>query len=179
MFKSSFLRASIAALTTLGLMLTTPQVQAASQPAQKLIVQTTDAKVLDIGLKEHGVFQGRVVDHTGTPVRGADVVIRQGQKEIAKLSTDQHGQFAVKGLKGGVYEVASGKTVGVYRVWQEAAAPPAAKEQALLILGQNGERGQFGGAGGGVILLAAVALTALVIAIIALNEPDDDCPESD
>jgi hypothetical protein len=178
MFKSSLLRASIVALTTLGLMVSTPHVQAASQPAHKLVVQTTDAKVLDIGLKENGLFQGRVVDHTGTPVRGAEVVVRQGQKEIAKLSTDQHGQFAVKGLKGGVYEVATGKTVGVYRVWQEAAAPPTAKEQALLILGQNGERGQFGGIGGGVLLLAAVAIAALVVALIALDQANDCCPES-
>ena len=178
MLKSRFLRASTAALTTLGLMFSAPHVQAASQPGQKLIVQTTDAKVIDIGLKEQGLFQGRVVDHAGTPVQGAEVIVRQGQKEVAKLSTDEHGQFAVKGLKGGVYEVGSGKTIGAFRVWHEASAPPAAKEQALIILGQNGERGAIGGMGGGVLLLTAVALTALVLAIIALDEANDDCPES-
>jgi hypothetical protein len=178
MIKSSFLRASVAALTTLGLMLATPHVQAATQPSQKVQVQVTDAKVLDISLRQHGAFQGRVVDHTGAAVNGAEVVIRQGQKEIAKTVTNEHGQFAVAGLKGGVYEVASGKTVGTYRVWQEAAAPPSAKEQALLVLGQNGERGQFGALGGGVLLLTAVAIAALVISIIALDEANDE-PESD
>jgi uncharacterized protein with FMN-binding domain len=177
MFKSSLLRSSIAALTTLGLLLSVPHVQAASQPARQLTVQHTDAKMLDIGLKE-GRFQGRVVDHAGSPVANAPVVIRQGEKEVAKTTTNQHGQFAVTGLKGGVYEVSSGKTVGIYRVWQETATPPAAKEQALLILGQNGERGQFGSMGGGVVLLAAISIAALVIALIALNEALDDEPES-
>jgi hypothetical protein len=172
MFKSSFLRASIAALTTLGLMLATPHVQAASQPAGKLQVQMTDAKVLDIGLHQ-GAFEGRVVDHTGAAVKSAEVVVRQGQKEIAKTVTNEHGQFAVAGLKGGVYEVASGKTVGAYRVWQEAAAPPSAKEQALLVLGQNGERGQFGAMGGGVLLLTGIAIAALIVGIIALDKAND------
>jgi len=177
MLKSSLLRGAIAVLTTFGLMISTPHVRAATQPAQKLTVQHTDAKVLDIGLKD-GSFQGRVVDHTGTPVANAAVVIRQGNKEIAKSKTDQHGQFAVTGLKGGVYEVASGKTTGVYRVWQETVAPPAAKEQALLVLGQNGERGQFGSIGGGTLLIAAVAIAALVVAIIALDEAEEAESES-
>jgi hypothetical protein len=180
MQKFSLFRASIAALTTLGLMLSCPQVQAAPQTARPLVVQTTDAKILDIGLKTSGTFQGRVVDHTGTPVANAAVVIRQGEKTVAKVQTDAQGRFAVAGLKGGVYEVASGKTVGMYRVWQESAAPPAAKEQALLVLGQNGERGQFGSLGGGTLLLAAVVVAALIVGIIALSDDDDeeDEPES-
>jgi len=172
MVKSSLLRASVAALTTLGLMLSAPHVQAATQPARQYTVQQTDAKLLDIGLKE-GQFHGRVVDHAGSPAANAPVVIRQGDKEIAKTTTDQNGRFTVTGLKGGVYEVASGKTVGAYRVWQGEATPPAAKEQALLILGQNGERGQFGAIGGGVILLTAVSIAALVISLVALDEAND------
>ena len=92
MLKSRFLRASTAALTTLGLMFSAPHVQAASQPGQKLIVQTTDAKVIDIGLKEQGLFQGRVVDHAGTPVQGEDPV---------RLLLDEHGGVPGQGRRGG------------------------------------------------------------------------------
>ena len=178
MLKVSLWRASVAALTTVGLLLSAPHIQAASQqPAQKLTVQHTDAKVLDIGLKD-GALKGRVVDHSGAPAGNTTVVVRQGDKEVAKTTTDAQGQFTVAGLKGGVYEVASGKTVGAYRVWQESAAPPAAKEQALLVLGQNGERGQFGAIGGGVLLIGAIAIAALVVAIVALDRANDE-PESD
>jgi hypothetical protein len=173
MWKSTLLRASITALTTLGLMISTPHVQAATQPAQPLKVRVTDAKIFDIALKEQGTLQGRVVDHAGNPAPHAEVVIRQGEQVVAKTVTDRQGRFIAAGLKGGVYEVASGKTVGMYRAWQGNAAPPAAMEQALLVLGQNGERGQFGAMGGGMLLLTTVIIASLVVGIVSLDKIND------
>jgi len=168
---TSLAQGAAVALATLGLMFPAPSLQAA-QGAQKMTVQTTNAAILDIGL-EQGVFAGRVVDHTGTPAKNAEVTVRQGSHEVAKTTTDANGRFAVKGLRGGVYEVASGKTVGTYRVWQSEVAPPAAKEHALLILGENGARGQFGGGGGGVIIIAAAVIASLIISAIALDRIND------
>ncbi|MDZ4687945.1 MAG: carboxypeptidase-like regulatory domain-containing protein [Planctomycetaceae bacterium] len=173
----SLFKRAVIALAAIGMMLPAPQLQAATAPAK---IVRTDASVLDIGLKSDGVFAGRVVDHTGTPSAKTEVTIRQGQQVVAKATTDVEGRFAVKGLKGGVYEVASGKTVGTYRVWNETVAPPAAKEQALLVLGENGTRGKFGGMGGGEVLLAGLVLATLVVSLITLDEvnnsDDDDGP---
>lgn len=158
------------ALATLGLMLPAPAVQAAAKDSQKITqIQTVNAAVLDISLQSEGQFAGRVVDHAGSPAANADVVIRQGSKEITRVSTDSSGRFEVDGLRGGVYEVASGKTVGTYRVWQNDVAPPAAKEQALLVLGENGTRGGFGSIGGGLMLLTAGVLASVIIGAIALD----------
>lgn len=170
----NLVRGAAVALATLGLMLPAPQVQAASGKA--LNVKTVDASMLDIGLQADGAFAGRVVDHTGTAANHAEVIVRQGSKEVARTTTDAQGRFAVKGLRGGVYEVASGKTVGTYRVWQSEVAPPAAKEQALLILGENGARGQFGGLGGGMIFVVTAVIATVIISAISLdriNEVDD------
>ncbi|HUQ69334.1 MAG TPA: carboxypeptidase-like regulatory domain-containing protein [Planctomycetaceae bacterium] len=168
----SLFKRAVIALAAIGMMLPAPQVQAATAAPAKVI--RTDATVLDIGLKSDGVFAGRVVDHTGTPSAKTEVTIRQGQQVVAKATTDAEGRFAVKGLKGGVYEVASGATVGTYRVWNETMAPPAAKEQVLLVLGQNGARGQCCGVGGGEILIAGLVLATLVVSIITLDKVEDD-----
>jgi hypothetical protein len=176
MTQMSLLKNAVIALAAIGVVAPAPMVRAATAPAAKVV--RTDASVLDIGLTKDGVFAGRVVDHTGTPVDKADVAIRQGQVVVAHATTDSQGRFAVKGIKGGVYEVASGQTVGTYRVWNETVAPPAAKEQALLVLGQNGTRGGFGAMGGGSILLAAAVVAALVVGIIAIDEANDDDDDS-
>lgn len=167
----SLVQGAAVALATLGLMIPAPSLQAA-QGSQKVAVQSTNASILDIGL-EQGVFAGRVVDHTGTPAKNAEVVVRQGSHEVAKTTTDANGRFAVKGLRGGVYEIASGKTVGTYRVWQSEVAPPAAKEQALLVLGENGTRGQFGAMGGGTVIIAAAVIASLIISAITLDRVND------
>ncbi len=175
----NFVQGAAVALASLGLMLPVPSVTAA--PAQKTQVQTTNASILDIGLQSEGAFAGRVVDHTGTPAKNAEVIVRQGTREISRTHTDDQGRFAVDGLRGGVYEVASGKTVGTYRVWQNDVAPPSAKEQALLILGENGTRGQFGAAGGGMVIIAAAVIASLIISAITLdrvNTIDDKLPTS-
>ncbi len=166
----NLVKGAAVALATLGLMLPAPQVQAAS--SQPMKVRVVDASVLDIGMQD-GVFAGRVVDHTGTVAKNAEVVVRQGSKEVARATTDESGRFAVEGLRGGVYEVASGKTVGNYRVWDAEMAPPSANEQALLVLGENGTRGQFGALGGGGILLTAAVIAGLIISIISLDRIND------
>lgn len=172
MTQMSFFKHAVIALAAIGVAVPAHTVQAAVAAPAKII--QTDASVLDIGLKQDGVFAGRVVDHTGTPAAKSEVTIRQGQQVVAKTTTDSEGRFAVKGIKGGVYEVASGTTVGTYRVWNETVAPPAAKEQALLVLGQNGTRGKYGAMGGGTILLAGAVIAALVVGIIAIDEANDD-----
>ena len=158
------------ALAALGTVMPTTQVQAASNT---LKVVRTDATVLDIGMKQDGVFTGRVVDHTGAPARGAEVVVRQGDKVVTTVKTDDHGTFAVSGLRGGLYDVSSGKTSGQFRVWTESAAPSAAKQTPRIVLGEKATRGANGGIGGGELLLLAGVLTAVIISAITLSQVND------
>lgn len=169
----TLLKGAAVALAALGLVLPSPLVQAAEQPLtadQPLKIVRTDATVLDIGLSAEGTLAGRVVDHTGTPAAGAEVVIRQGQTQVAKTTTNDRGAFAVAGLRGGLYEVGSGQTTGTYRLWTRSAAPDSAKETVLLVLGENGSRGNAGALGAGTLLLAAGIIATVIISAITLSQ---------
>lgn len=165
----SLVRAAAVALATLGMMI--PNAPAMAAGSSRVQVKTVDAKIFDIALSHGGTFKGRVVDHTGAAMEGAAVTVKQNNKEVARSITDKNGTFAVGNLKTGVYSIASGATEGTYRVWSEKAAPPSAKEQGLLVMGENGARGQFGcGDGAGVYIVGAIAVAALIVGIIALDE---------
>lgn len=161
-----FIRGAIVALAAVGVVF--PQLPAIaagprSAPPVKMLAAGT---ILDVGLAQGGTFTGRVVDHTGAAMEGAQVVIKQGKTEVTRTVTDKQGTFVASNLKGGVYTVASGATEGVYRVWSESTAPPSAKGQALLVLGQNGARGQSGLFNGD--LNTVLLVTTLVVASGAL-----------
>lgn len=168
----NWLKGAAVTLAALGTMLPAPQLDAAENKAP-LKIERTNAAVLDVTMSAEGVFAGRVVDHTGTPSAGAAVVITQAGKEVAKTTCNERGAFAVSGLRSGVYEVASGKTSGSFRVWTEAAAPEVSKEQALLILGENGTRGGSGTFGGGTMLLGAAVVATVIVSAIALGKIND------
>jgi Carboxypeptidase regulatory-like domain len=171
------IRGAAVALATLGIVLPNAPAMAAGQNSTaRPSVRMVDAKVFDIALSKDGTLAGRVVDHTGVALEGAQVTVKQRNKEVATSITDKSGSFAVGNLKSGVYTVSSGATSGTYRTWTEKSAPPSAKPQALLVTGQNGARGQFGCCdpccdGGGLILLATgaailgVGIAALVIGV--------------
>lgn len=155
-----FVQGAMVALAAVGVVCPQLPVMAAGQ---KATVKTVAANtILDIGLAQGGTLTGRVVDQSGVALEGAEVVVKQGKTEVTRTITDKQGTFVAKDLKGGVYTVASGSTEGTYRTWSEKTAPPAAHDQALLVVGKNGARGQcgscdsggFGGFGGvGSILL--------------------------
>ena len=162
-----------------GIVLPQYQVFANEQKAPPFRVKLLKPNsILDAKLDKDGAFSGRTIQHDGTPVVGAIVVIRHGQTDVGQAVTDDQGNFSVKNLKSGVYEVSSGATTGSYRFWTEGTAPPSAKPYGLLVLGQNGARGQYGltetifGSNLGLILLVtttALSAAALAVAVDAHN----------
>jgi hypothetical protein len=176
-----FVRGALVALAALGVVFPQLPAIAAGTKTAKPTIRTVSAQtVLDIGLKQGGTFTGRVVDHTGAALEGAEVVIKQGKTEVARTVTNKQGTFVATNMKGGVYTVASGATEGAYRVWTEKTAPPSAGEQVLIVAGQNGARGQIGcmDCGGACCLLAAGgAILGLTALIIAINNGGDTGPE--
>ena len=61
----------------------------------------------------------------------------------------------------------------MFRVWTEKTAPPSAKEHALLVMGDNGARGQFGAVDPTLVLLTAGVIAAVVLSAIAVSEIND------
>ena len=168
------IQGAAAGLATLGMVL--PHGSALAD-APRVEIRTGKAQAVTspphIALTAGGTLSGRVVDHTGKVIEGAQVTLRQGKKELAKTLSNKEGLYSFKGLKGGVYHVSSGNTDGVFNVWTEKSAPPAAKEHALLIMGENGARGQFGGADPVLIVLTAGVIAAVVLSAITLSKVND------
>lgn len=173
----NILKGAAVGLATLGILLPPMRVLAEepNQPSRPTVRYAPANSILDVRLGKDGSFTGRTVNHEGIPVVGAKVVVKQGKVDLGQTVTDQQGNFAFKNLKSGVYEVGSGATVGTYRIWSEKTAPPGAKPHSLLVLGENGARGQYGltetivGQNLGLILLVSTTGLALAGTLVALH----------
>ena len=64
----------------------------------------------------------------------------------------------------------TGQTAGAYRLWTRTAAPESAKESALLVLGENGARGNAGAFGAGTLLMAAGIIATIIISAVTLDQ---------
>jgi hypothetical protein len=163
-------RAAAASLAVIGVLC--PQLPAFAQsgasPAP--VVAKADARLAADVVMQDGAFAGRVVDRQGTPQKGRDVIVKQGDKEIARAKTDDKGVFSVRHLRPGTYTATAENTVGNFRVWSEKTAPPVAKGHALLVLGENGARGQFGAVDPTLVLLTAGVIAAVIISAITLDK---------
>lgn len=168
--KSMNLKMTAAVLSCLG-MLVSPVAAATPGVAPR-----------DIALHQGGVLVGQIVDAKGVSIAKAQVSLFSAGKEVARTQSDSTGNFAVKGLKGGVYQVASENNQGVYRLWSAQTAPPSAQRGMMLVsdtdiaLGQGGQAGPFRGVANWVsqhpIMTAGVIATAIAIPI-ALDDDDD------
>ena len=165
-----FMKGAAVCLATLGIVLPQAPALADNSPARPAVKVQKGTSLPDVSLAADGTFSGRVVDHTGKILEGAQVTLRQDKKEIATTVTNKEGVYSFKNLKGGLYEVSSGNTGGIFRVWSEKAAPPSAKGHALLVMGENGARGQFGCCDPCLIILTAAVIAAVVLSAITLDK---------
>lgn len=99
-------------------------------------------QVSDVALRDGGILVGQVVDKNGAPQANAEVLVVQNGKAVAVDRTDKNGQFSAKGLRGGVYHIATKNANGIYRAWAPRTAPPVAKQGVTLISGEMVLRGQ-------------------------------------
>ena len=118
----------------------------------------------DVALREGGILVGQVLNSEGTGLAGIQVSVLRGGKDSVTTTTGADGRFVVKGLPGGVYQIAAAEGHGVYRLWAANTAPPAATEEAVLVAGTPVVRGQGGNAGGMKMLLANPIVIAGVVA---------------
>lgn len=67
--------------------------------------------------KTKGGIKGKLRAEDGSDMARASVIVRQGEREVARTETDRKGQFSVGGLQPGVYGLTfrkSGFSVGNY-----------------------------------------------------------------
>lgn len=134
----------------------------APSKAKPAVKTAAKASVSDVSLTKKGALVGQVVDGQGKPLDGAAVSLRQGPKEIATAVTDEKGKFSIPNVRGGVYQITAGDGAGTYRVWTANAAPPSAREQALVVSKPEVVRGQTGG----VSSTTALATTGVVLGAV-------------
>ena len=96
----------------------------------------------DVALSAGNVLSGQLVDEQGQALARQSVMIQGNGQPATHVQTDQRGQFQVAALQGGVYQVMTPTTQGVYRVWTDQTAPPAATKGILLVDDSAVLRGQ-------------------------------------
>ena len=138
-------------------------------------------EISDLVLDSQGGLQGVVVDVHGAPRSAAKVVLFQGKREVGRVQADPLGRFRLAGLRGGVYSLHSGGQVRFVRAWTAKAAPPNARNTALLVAGSGVVRGQmplehFFASDAVVIAGLVAALIAIPIAVS--NQGGDSTPAS-
>jgi len=134
--KTSVLKGALAGLACLGMALPTQsfaETARTSQVAKKV-------RIADVALTQ-GTLNGKVVDSQGQILDAAEVRVSKANKLVATAMTNSSGEFAVHNLDSGLYQVSTTDTQSVVRLWEGSVAPPAAKNQVLLVKGAT-TRGQ-------------------------------------
>ena len=101
--------------------------------------------ILDVTLHDGGVLIGAFVDSQRAPVTASKVAIRQQGEEVLAVDTDANGRFMMRGVRGGVYEIATVRGNGMFRLWAPGTAPPNARHVALLVADDGVVRAQDNG----------------------------------
>jgi hypothetical protein len=142
-------------------------------PAQLLATAPEINAVKDVALHDGGVLVGQVVDPQGAAKAGTPVTISFDGQTIASTNTGSDGYFAVKGLRGGVHQVATTEGQGAYRLWAAGTAPPAAQEGVLVVAGNDLARGQSTGGPKALLanplVIAGVVATAVAVPVAVVN----------
>jgi hypothetical protein len=107
----------------------TPAATLGAPPAN----QTAHQGVRDVSLAAGGTLYGQLVDQQGRARPGQTVSLSRDRVETARVVTDAEGRFVFQGLVGGVYELTTSQSHGVYRMWAERTAPPRAVQAVLLV----------------------------------------------
>ena len=102
-----------------------------------------EIRASDIVLAQPGVLRGTVLNTAAQPVAGISVNVLHGTDVVASATSDEHGQFAVTGLRHGAHEIQVGQTRHPVRFWGNNTAPPVATSQMAIVIDEEIVRGQM------------------------------------
>lgn len=132
-------------ICTIMLLALVPDLAFATKPSVPNATPKTEKQLLtDIALQPGGVLVGRILSSQDKLQTQQKIIIRQNNQVVTEVTTGTNGQFAVNGLRGGVYEISSPQGVGTFRAWANGTAPPSAKQFAVLVDNADVVRGQWG-----------------------------------
>ncbi len=170
MLKNSLYARIVACAAGVAMIMPAMPVSAAPQTASKEVRQGTDLVITQ------GKLNGKLLDANGKPVEGAVVTVAKNGKEVARTVTKVDGSYTVTELSSGNHTISMAEGQFPVRLWSKAAAPAAAKDQ--FTVAQTAVRGQFvDGEGYPIwshVLPLAVAVAALVVGFVALDEAQDN-----
>jgi len=103
--------------------------------AEVTVAKRPLARDMDISLQDGGILVGQVVNPQGAAKEGVEVSVFHKEKELIRAKTNKQGRFAVKGLSGGSYTLATSQGRIPIRAWTKRTAPPSSALGALLVEG--------------------------------------------
>ena len=171
------LNGALAALAVAGMIC---QPALAAQPASAPAVP-------NVKLTDAGALKGRAVDAAGKPMAGQTVELRKAGAVAAKVATGAQGAFVMPKVAPGTYVLAIGPKAAEIRVWEPGVAPAKSLNEALVMAGDPTVRGQqycpedcppggggfFGGLDCITLVTVGSAVTAAVLAGVAVSEIND------
>ncbi|MEK6247530.1 MAG: carboxypeptidase-like regulatory domain-containing protein [Planctomycetales bacterium] len=115
-------------------------------PVSSVAAENTERKSQrprDIELADGGVLKGQIVNPAGTATAEQTIVIHSAGQMVAGTTSASDGTFTIHGLKGGTYQIVTGKHQFPCRLWARGSAPPLSQQSILLVTHQAQVRGQF------------------------------------
>lgn len=98
----------------------------------------------DVALNDGGLLRGTLLTTAAQPVSGMTVNVLHEQKVVATATSNEKGEFSVKGLRNGAHTIQVGATRHSVRLWGTNSAPPAAVENIAIVIDDETVRGQMG-----------------------------------
>ena len=142
---------------------------------ERLVRTSIRPAINDVELMAGGLLAGQVIDAVGQPQMGQVIVVRQPGREPITAHSDQRGQFRLNGLRAGLCRIEYGETLVACRCWSPRTAPPAARQELLLTMGESIERGQrpIADLFCGPVLIGLIIAAAIAIPIAVHNSRND------
>ncbi len=106
--------------------------------------EPTEIRSSDVVLNDGGLLTGTALTTEAQPVAGIQVHVLHEEKIVAKTTSDEKGEFSVKGLRNGAHTIQIGATQQSVRLWGTNSAPPAAVENVAIVVDDETVRGQNG-----------------------------------
>lgn len=142
-------------------------------PAAKSRSSAKRLKIMDVAMSAGGQVTGQVVDGQGIGLDGAVVTFLRGKQKIASTVTDRRGDFVVRNLSGGTYDVVAGQGHALFRCWVQNTSPPSATHKPVIVSATRVIRGQSGGVDIITLTTFALGVAAVTTSAISLHKAID------